>query len=87
MVWKKLTPQLHGDMEMRSRVPVSVCTYLGHGTILRQVPIRLMECTIEYKHNTLIENWLFHSDGFFLQVPAPWIGTSNVNTLTVTSQM
>jgi hypothetical protein len=34
-------------------VPVSVCTYVGHGTILRQVRIRSMECTHDgIKHST-----------------------------------
>ncbi len=34
-----------------------------------------------------MENWIFHQDGLFLQVPTPWIGTSNKNTPTVTSQI
>jgi hypothetical protein len=50
---------------MSSRVTVSSCTYVGHCNILRQVPIRFMEFSMEYKHNTRIENWLFHQDGSF----------------------
>jgi hypothetical protein len=72
---------------MRSRVPVSVCAFVGHAIVLRQVPIRLMEFLMEYKRSAPREHWLFHQDGFFSQVPAPWIGTSNEDTPTVTSQI
>ncbi len=36
--------------------------------------------------NTPVENWLFYQDGF-LHIHALWIGTSNINTPTVTSQI
>jgi len=41
----------HGDWRdavgTRSRVPVSIRTYVGRGNILRQVPIRSMDFTME----------------------------------------
>ncbi len=62
-VAKKIATSIaHLGRLTRSRVPVLTSTYVGYGSILK---IRLMECTMEYKRNTPVENWLFHQDGFF----------------------
>ena len=37
----------HGDVVTMIRVPVSDSTYIGYHNILRQVPIRLMDFTME----------------------------------------
>jgi len=37
----------HRDVVTRSMVPVSASTYVGYHNIMRQVPIRLMDFTME----------------------------------------